>query len=198
MSDHVHDGPVSTTHRYITDGNFTTIGTLDGVGTATFGSLHSRVEIGGPAALHGWGKSTFNDHWTVTNPALTGTQGTMQLGFDLSGTTAALDGNGNPVEGGPWAQASLIVDINPTSITSGTRVLAFDTPLPDGPTQIVATPGGPTVTAAFNFTYGVPFGVRAGLALYAETDSFFQGSTFTPSYFEWYGGARSVQLRSIF
>ena len=148
-------------------------GSLDGEGTATFGTLQSRIKLWGPAALNAASRSLFNDHWTVLNSLLTGEVGTMQLAFDLSGMTTVLDTSSNPVATDEYSSMNLIVDLNPSTSNNGTRVLDFSTSLFPGPTQINATPNGPTVTIPFNFTYGSEFGIRTALSVYASTDNFY-------------------------
>ncbi len=167
---------------------FNSPGSLDGEGFADFGTLKSSVVLEGPSGQHGHSKSVFNDHWTVTNPALTGTQGTMQLAFDISGMTTVLDTFGDPVASNAWSQLSLLVDLNANSGSNGTRVLSFEPQLDPGPTNVVASPGGPTISDPITFTYGVPFGIRVSLYVWAQSDNHYLGYTFTPSYFEYYGG----------
>ncbi len=188
-SDYVLNGTttITNTHHKETNITLTTQGTLDGQGTADFGTLKSRVYLQGPAALDGWSGSAFNDHWTVTHPTLTGTVGTMQLSFDLSGTTTVLDTSANPVASDAYATVGLNVFLNPSSTSNGTTLLSYWTSLAPGSTQITGTQNSPPVTIPFNFTYGVPFGIQVGLRVTSETDNEFISTTFNP-YFENYGG----------
>lgn len=189
-SDDVLNGPVTitNTHHYETNTDVTTPGTLDGQGIADFGTLKSRVYLQGPAALWGRSSSKFNEHWTVTNPSLTGSVGTMQLSFDLSGTTTVLDTGANLVTSDAFASLDLIVFLNPSSNSNGTTLLDYSTNLSSGQFQVTGTQNGPTVTSPFNFTYGVPFGIQTTLRVGASTDNQYLGATFSPSYFEYYGG----------
>ena len=180
----------SPEHLVSTDPAVNSPGSLDGEGTATFSSLKSGIKLWGPAGIRASSHSQFNDHWTVVNPALTGQTGTMQLGFDLSGMTTVLDTNGNPVATDEFSSVGLIVDLNPHNTGNGTSLLAFSTAINPGPTQILATPNGPTVTAPFTFVYGSEFGVRVTLTVYAETDNEYLGFTFGPPYREFYGGGQ--------
>ncbi|NOX97343.1 MAG: PEP-CTERM sorting domain-containing protein [Nitrospirae bacterium] len=188
-SDDVLNGPVTitNTHHYETNTNFTTPGTLDGQGTADFGTLKSRIYLQGPAALGGWSGTKFNEHWTVTNPSLTGSMGTMQLSFDLSGTTTVLDTSANLVTSDAFAAVALMVNLNPSSSSNGTSLLNYSTNLSSGPFQVTGTQNGPTVTIPFHFTYGTPFGIQTALHVSASTDNKYFGTTFSP-YFEYYGG----------
>jgi hypothetical protein len=191
FSDYVLNGPItiaSPQHRKTTNLLYTTAGLLDGEGIAAFGVLKSRVLLDGPAALNGNSSASFNDHWTVTNPSIpNGTPGTMQLAFNLSGMTTVLDFYLDPVASDQFSSLSLVVDLDPSSTSNGTRVLEYFADLNPGPTQVVAMPGGPTVTVPFGFTYGVPFGVRTSLGVWASTDNHYLWTSFSP-YFEYYGG----------
>jgi hypothetical protein len=188
--DYIATGPTTVTspgHLSSTNPAYSSPGSLDGEGIADFGTLKSRIKIWGPAALNGSSRSLFNDHWTITNASLTGTTGTTQLAYNLSGATTVLDTVGNPVASNAFSSLSLIVDLNPSTSSNGTRVLDYHTPLDPGPTQVLATPGGPTVTVPFTFTYGVPFGIRTSLTVWAETDNGWLWTDLSP-YFENYGG----------
>jgi hypothetical protein len=167
---------------------FTNPGTLEGEGTAEYGTLKSKVRIDGPSALNGNSKSIFNDHWTVTNPNVpNGTPGNMQLSFNLSGLVTVLDTFGNPVVTNAFSSVGLIVFQNPTTTSNGTTLLSSFIGLNTGATQILGTMGSPTVTIPFNFTYGTEFGIQVILQTNAVTDNQFLFTSFTP-YFEHYGG----------
>jgi hypothetical protein len=101
--------------------------------------------------------------------------------------TTVLDVNSDPVASDEFSSLSLLVDLNPSSTSNGTRVLEYFADLNPGPTQVVAMPGGPTVTVPFGFTYGVPFGVRTSLGVSASTDNGYLWTSLSP-YFEYYGG----------
>ncbi|MDP6544054.1 MAG: PEP-CTERM sorting domain-containing protein [Phycisphaerae bacterium] len=187
---YVLNGPTTVTspdHLRSSNLTFSTSAWLDGEGVASFGTLKSRIRLWDPGALNGNSQSLWNDHLTIVNPALTGTQGTMQLAFNLSGLTTVLDTGGNPVASDAFADLSLLVDLNPSSTSNGTRVLDYYANLSPGPMQITATPGGPTVTSDINFTYGAPFGIRTILGVWAQTDNFYLWEGGNP-YFIHYGG----------
>lgn len=193
LYDHCHGGSTTITspqHEWQTDPQLQTDGLLDGEGIADFGTLRARVHIEGPSALEGHAFATLNDLWTVTNPALTGTQGTMRLAFDLHGTASVLDSNGDPVSGDSFAQVGLGAFLDQTGQNPGNNVLAYSQALSSG--QVIGilstAPGSPVVSSSFSFTYGVPFQVGVGLTVHAFTDNAFIYATTVPAYFESYGG----------
>ena len=179
---------VTNTHRKDANTSITSDGYLEGQGVADFGILKNRLELGGPSGLDGINRSLFNDHWTIHNTLLTGQPGVMTLAFDLSGSALVMDTSANTLLSDEYAGVGLIVDINPTTTSNGTRALDYHASLGSGQMQVDGVQGSPTVTLPINFTYGQEFGVRVSLRTSAQSDNMFLGVTFTPSYFEYYGG----------
>jgi hypothetical protein len=190
FSDYTQNGTTTITNTHHKDANISvnSDGYLDGQGFADFGLLRNRLELGGPSGLEGFGKSIFNDHWTIDNPSLTGQQGTMTLAFDLSGSVSVLDTFSDTVLSDEYAGVGLIVDINPNQSSNGTRVLDYNTSLGSGQMQINGTQGSPTATLPIDFTYGTEFTVRTILYTSALSDNQYLGYTTNPSFFEFYGG----------
>ena len=182
LSEAEQDDVIDRIHQEESGGVLSTDGWLDAHGIATYNTLKSMVRIWGDGAIRGRNNPSFNDHWTVSNPALTGTPGTLQLAFNLSGSATVLDNALNPVASDEWASISLLVDHNPSKYSNGTRALYHYMPLSHGPYQVWAL-----LTDPIPFTYGTPFGIRVGLTAYTETDNEWISTTLSP-YFERYGG----------
>jgi hypothetical protein len=160
---------ITTTHHHENNPANSSAATLDGQGVATFSELRSRVFMDGPGALNGSSTASFEDIWTVSHPALTGTQGTMQLGFALSGLTTVLDTGGGTVTDDSFASIALRVDIG----TTPANVLNFSSSLGSGATSFSGVTGSPTVTVPFTFTYGTPFDIRVDLRTFGDPDNHF-------------------------
>lgn len=173
---------------------YTTDGSLHAEGSADFGTLKAMVHVQGPAALYAHTYAAFNDHWTISDPALTGTTGTMQLAFDVHGLASALDGDGIPISPGSGASVGLIVNKNPSTSSNGDTLLnAYQVVPSPAVIDTPASPASPFVTAPFEFTYGQPFGIRVTLAVNATTDNHYISTSLSP-YYEYYGGGDIDQL----
>lgn len=174
------------THRWEYYSGTVTPGALEAQGVATFSDLKVSVMVEGLSAEHGGCDASFNDYWTVTHPALNGTQGTMQLAFDVTGNATVLDYLSSPLTGDDsFATVSLDVFIDDTS------VLDMDQSLEMGSVAYMGVGGSPTVTAPFAFTYGDPFKVGSRLRVFGDPDNVYLRTTWNPFHTHYGGGTVS-------
>ena len=159
---------ITSTHHFEADTAEVSPGILDGQGEATFAELKARVFVDGPSAEYGSCEAVSGDYWTVTHPALTGTQGTMQLAFDVTGAALVRDSGGSPVTGDDsFAAVRLQVAIG------STWVLLMNEYIPTGSASFMGVAGSPSVTDSFTFTYGTPFQVTTRLLAFGDPNNYY-------------------------
>ncbi len=117
----------------------------------------------------------------------------MMLAFDISGSALILDNSSSTVTSSEFAGVDILVDINPSQISNGTRVLDYSLPVASGQTVVVAQPSGPTVTTPIDFVYGQEFGVRVIFRTTALTDNGFLFFSSNP-FFGHYGGGTIMSV----
>jgi len=181
-------GPTTITneHHFEADTTVVSPGILDGQGVATFTALQARVFVDGPSAEYGGCEAMWGDYWTVTQSGLDGTQGTMQLGFDVTGSALVRDSGGSPVTGDDsFASVRLYVWIG------STQVLMMNEFIPTGTASFMGVAGSPSVTDSFTFTYGTPFQVAARLLAFGDPNNYYVTTTFDPFFKHYASGSAS-------